>query len=411
MMNFEDLLKKRQRVQFKKMSRYMKYIFNDHFVIVMFFLLGALSFQYSEFLKTLTTEFFWGKVFIALLLSVAVFIGVLTSLVVEADQVFLSSMEGEWQAHLKQSKRKSILLPGFILFLLTGISIPVVFSGEKFGWMEFLPIFLTAFSLKWMEFDIQELEARMGSKKTRQILRMVLFVSSILLFFVSFFVNPWLAWGMAILLAFIGNRWLQKMMMENFSLVSWENLIQIEGKRVAKLNRIINLFTDAPQAKSHAKRRKFLDYFVDVFSGTNNPYQYLYSRIFFRGNSYSGLFLRLTIIGFLVLIFASIPVISISLSILFLYLTGFQILPLYFQLDEHILVHLYPQKRDKRFKGFKKVVTFLLVVESVFFTLAVYLGAGLKIAIFSFLLNIIFIILFNIFYIGKRTKKRDNWAF
>ncbi|UJF15187.1 ABC transporter permease [Jeotgalibaca sp. MA1X17-3] len=61
MMNFEDLLKKRRSVQFKKMSRYMKYIFNDHFVIVMFFLLGALAFQYSELLKTLPTEFFGEK--------------------------------------------------------------------------------------------------------------------------------------------------------------------------------------------------------------------------------------------------------------------------------------------------------------------------------------------------------------
>ncbi|UJF16701.1 ABC transporter permease [Jeotgalibaca sp. MA1X17-3] len=334
--------------------------------------------------------------------------GALSSLVVEADQVFLSSMEEKWQVHLKQTKIKSILLPGFILLLLTGISIPIVFSGEKFGWMEFLPIFLTAFALKWIEFDIQELEARMGSEKLGRNLRMGLFASSILLFVISFFVNPWLSWGLAMGLAYIGNRWLQKSMMEKHSLVSWEKLIQLEGRRVAKLNRIINLFTDAPHTKNHAKRRKYLDCFVHIFSGTNNPYQYLYSRIFFRGNSYSGLFFRLTIIGFLVLMFASIPAASIFLSILFLYLTGFQILPLYFQLDEHILVHLYPQQRDKRFKGFRKVVMYLLLVESILFTVAVSLGAGLDTAIFSFLLNLIFIILFHSFYIGKRTKKRDN---
>lgn len=411
MMIFEELLEKRRSLQFKKMSRYMKYIFNDHFVIVMFFLLGALAFQYSEFLKTLTDEFYWGKVFAAILLSVSVFIGALSSLVEEADQVFLSSMERNWQMHLKKAKRKSILLPSFILFLLTAISLPIVYSGEKFGWMEFLPIFLTVFALKWMEFDIQELEIRIGSQRIGQALRIALFVGSILLFLVSFFVHPWFAWGMTLVITFIENRWLQKKMTETFSLISWEKLIHLEERRVAKLNRLINLFTDAPHAKNQAKRRKYLDGFVRIFSGTNNPYQYLYSRIFFRGNSYSGLFSRLTIIGFLILVFTSIPVASISLSILFLYLTGFQILPLYFQLDEHILVHLYPQQRDKRFKGFKKIVRYLLIVESVFFTLAVYLGAGLTIAAFSFLLNFIFIFLFDTFYIEKRTKKRDNWAF
>lgn len=37
----------------KKMMKYMRYVFNDHFILVCVFLLGGLGFYYSQVLKTL----------------------------------------------------------------------------------------------------------------------------------------------------------------------------------------------------------------------------------------------------------------------------------------------------------------------------------------------------------------------
>ncbi|HRM19245.1 MAG TPA: ABC transporter permease, partial [Trichococcus flocculiformis] len=51
-MNLDSIWKRRQQLHLKKFSRYSKYIFNDHFVLVLLFLLGALAYQYSEFVKT-----------------------------------------------------------------------------------------------------------------------------------------------------------------------------------------------------------------------------------------------------------------------------------------------------------------------------------------------------------------------
>ncbi|KFN89985.1 permease component of an ABC superfamily transporter [Tetragenococcus muriaticus PMC-11-5] len=51
---FQDRLKKHQ----KHMMRYMQYVLNDHFVLIMFFLLGGIGFYYSNWLKTLTPGYF-----------------------------------------------------------------------------------------------------------------------------------------------------------------------------------------------------------------------------------------------------------------------------------------------------------------------------------------------------------------
>lgn len=410
-MNFEDLLTRRRKVQMKKMSRYLKYIFNDHFVIVMVFLLGALAFQYSQFLKSLSPNFIWGKVVVALVLSLALFLGKLSTLVEGADQVFLSSMEKKWHVHLQKSKRKSMLFPSFLLFLLTGISMPLLFLGQRFGLLEFLPVFLTVLLLKGMEVTIQEVNIRVHSGKFNWYLHITLTVLAFLLLLVSFFINAWISLGITFAIAMVFDRWYRKKTSVRFPFISWEKFIQLEENRIAKMNRIINLFTDAPHAKNHAKRRKYLDSFARLLSDLNNPYQYLYIRIFLRGNSYSGLFLRLSFIGFLVLLFTSLPVMSSFLSILFLYLTGFQLIPLYFQLDENVMAHLYPQPRKKKFEGFQKILMSLLLMESVIFSLAILIGVGWETGLLSLFLNFFFIILFKRFYIVKRTQKRDQWAF
>lgn len=60
MMN--DIWKKRSAQHQKKMMHYLKYVLNDHFVIVCLFLFGALGYAYSELLKSLTDSFNYGRV-------------------------------------------------------------------------------------------------------------------------------------------------------------------------------------------------------------------------------------------------------------------------------------------------------------------------------------------------------------
>lgn len=410
-MSLKDLLVKRRALQLKKMSRYAKYVFNDHFVIVMVFLLGALAYQYSEFLKTLTEEFVWGKLAVALLLTAALLIGKLATLVEAADQVFLSSKEKEWQSYFKQVKKKSMLFPGGTLLLLTGIAMPILFVGEEMSPVDFIPIFLSALILKWGELGIQERALKANSEQIVQRLYLLLLACAFAAYLISFFVSPWLGLAFAFVTVWAEEKGMQKEQAEQLALIAWEKAVQMEENRRARINRLLNLFTDVPQARSHAKRRKYLDGIVQVISGKNNPYQYLFSRTFIRGNNYSGLFVRLLLVGILVLLFTSLPAVNIVLNLLFLYVTGFQLVPLYFELDENMLVRLYPQNRKMKLLGFEQFLFWVLGSESIGLAFAAFWGAGWRTSLTALVLNLLFSIIFIRFYAVKRVQKRDPWAF
>lgn len=403
-MNLSDLLSERRKKYFKKLSRYTKYIFNDHFVIVMLFLLGALAFQYTEFVKTVEPPFAIGKVIWALLLSVFLFFGKLTTLVQPADAVFLTAKETEWHTYLKRTKPRSMIVPGFFLFDLLGIAMPMLFIGEAISAVRFLVLAATLFVLKWAELTQQERSLRLGAQKQNNTEKSVLFVLSFIILLLAFFVTEWLGLVFSLLVAVGMNRIF-------LPLLDWERLVQTEENRTAKINRVINLFTDVPTVKNHAKRRKYLDGAVKWLGGEGNPYQYLFARAFIRGGNYGGLYMRLTIIGILLFSLTDTAILSILLNALFLYLTGFQLIALYGQLDEHVLVRLYPVRYEEKRTGFGHMLLRLSLLQSFLFSIATVVGSGWLAGLAALGINILFSWLFVRFYMRNRTKKADKWAF
>ncbi len=75
---------------FKKMSKYLRYILNDHFVLVCMFLLGGLGLYYSQLLKELPRDFVWGRPLILLSWLLLIQVGKLATLTEEPDKVVLS---------------------------------------------------------------------------------------------------------------------------------------------------------------------------------------------------------------------------------------------------------------------------------------------------------------------------------
>lgn len=75
---------------FKKMSKYLRYILNDHFVLVCMFLLGGLGLYYSQLLKELPRDFVWGRPLILLGWLLLIQVGKLATLTEEPDKVFIT---------------------------------------------------------------------------------------------------------------------------------------------------------------------------------------------------------------------------------------------------------------------------------------------------------------------------------
>lgn len=128
----------------------------------------------------------------------------------------------------------------------------------------------------------------------------------------------------------------------NISL-DWEKMIQKEKGRMYRIYQFIHLFTDVPEITSSVKRRKFLDPLLKpIKKNQANTYLYLYARRFVRGSEYSGLFIRLVLVAGVILLFLKEFWISLGISLLFIYLIGFQLIPIYTQFDYMVMTHLYP---------------------------------------------------------------------
>ncbi|AZP05015.1 ABC transporter permease [Jeotgalibaca ciconiae] len=409
-MSFEELLSKRRKKYFSKLSRYSKYVFNDHFVIVLFFLLGALAYQYSEVLKTLTSENVLGRFIWVVVLTFALFFGKLMTLAERADQVFLAVKEIQWQQYIKNAKRMSMWLPGVFLLLLTGMAMPILIIAGRGQSLEFVFIAAMLLLLKWFHFGIEELTLRSGTGPIVRILKHGFFLASFLLLLIAFFVHSGISLVGAAVLTIAFDRWLVYSALKEYALLDWEKLIQSEEKRVSKINRLINLFTDVPIVKNKVKRRKYLDRLINRVAGKENPYQYLYTRMFMRGADYLGLFIRLSVIGIAILTFSTISYLSLLINVLFLFITSFQMIPFYYELDENILTQLYPQPITKKRSGFKKLLSQLLGIDSVLLALATMAGSGILTGLAALGLNILFSIFFILFYLDKRTTKQDRFV-
>jgi ABC-2 type transport system permease protein len=187
--------------------------------------------------------------------------------------------------------------------------------------------------------------------------------------------------------------------------LKWDRLINQEEKRMASFYRLANMFTDVPKLRDTVKRRKWLDVFLNrIAFSRENTYLYLFSRAFLRSSDYLGLFLRLTIIGALAIYFISFGMGQILLGILFLYLTGFQLLPLWNHHQNKLWVDLYPV--EKRFKtaAFSSLLVTILTIQSVVYTLLILIKGELLNSLLNILAGLLFTYLFVHIYAKKRLK-------
>ena len=89
----------------KELSRYLRYIFNGHLVIVFMFLLGTAAYYYQEWLKTLP-ETFPSAIIMSVCMSILLTYSPIYTFMSEADRIFLLPLETKLGGYF----RKSILI-------------------------------------------------------------------------------------------------------------------------------------------------------------------------------------------------------------------------------------------------------------------------------------------------------------
>ncbi|HFU4459122.1 TPA: ABC transporter permease [Streptococcus suis] len=298
------LFQKRRRDFLERCSKYLRYVLNDHFVLVLMVFLGFLSLQYRQLLIAFP-ENTWPIMLIVLAVSFLIlFSGRIATYLEEADQVFLLTKEKEVLEELALASCRSYLLWSGLQFLVQLLLLPIYLKLGLEIWMVVVYI-------------------------------VVLLVAK------YFLVKHQLAGY------------------QQQGVLDWSTAIQDEQKRQQTILRFFALFTTVKGISSTVKPRNYLNKLLTVVNSRRAWFN-LYLRAFLRAGDYFGLSLRLLFLALLSLIAIEEAWLSLGLVLVFHYLLLFQLLGLYKHYDYQYMTQLYPLSDNDRKRDFQKLLRGIL---------------------------------------------------
>ena len=325
-MNNAELFETRVRKYQKKSMKYMRYVLNDHFLIVLFFLFGFIMVQYSSWIQSIRVlELPLLGLLGALLASVPFFGGVAT-LLEPADGIFLSVVGQDFKAYLQKAFRRSWMLPILVMLASTGIIFPIVAQAFGTNLSMFVKLFLLQVFFKDLLFRCTKYAYR-GVLHFTWVEKLGIYMIAVANFFGMFL---WISEGWSIVLLVIPV--LLSIFVEQYYgkaafVYQFDKMIEMELERQQRIYRLFALFVDVPMLhKPHAHRRTYLDGVLKMLVG-NQPsgHRYLVSRTVIRTSQYMSLLLQLAVVSFVVALFSQPYYWNFIVNALLMMLLGFQL--------------------------------------------------------------------------------------
>jgi ABC-2 type transport system permease protein len=400
MFNVLKLWSDRSKHTSKELSRYLRYIFNGHLMIVLIFLIGSLTFYYQQWVKTLD-ESFPAAVIMAVILGGVMTYSPVYTFLLEADRVFLLPIESKLTKYFWRSGIVSFVLQAYILLMVLAAMMPmyVQVSGSTyrtFFYFVFLMLLLKIWNLatRWrIQYFVKK-----NVHRTDSFVRFCL--NSVFLYLVFVSASTFLLIILFIIMLGLYYYFYQSSKKKG---LKWEEIILLEQNRLTSFYRIANLFTDVPKFKDEVKRRKWFDWVArKIVFQQNNTQLYLLTRTFLRSGDYLGLVIRLTVIGGLVIYYWDFIYGQFLFLLLFLYLTGFQLLPLKNHHQNVLWIDLYPIDHEQREKSFKKILSWVLLLQTIVFSLLFVLKGDWILFIIGIGIGVVFSLIFVRYYSLKK---------
>lgn len=401
---FDDkkLWKERAGGRFKDLGKYLRYIFNGHLVIVLLFLIGTAAFYYQKWIGTLPSGF-PVEMIMAVIMGVFLTYSPVYNFLLEADQVFLLPLENRLRGYFGRSGIVSFIFQGYFLLIVFAVLMPMYAHHNKEGYHSFFLFLIVLLALKaWNLATSWRIHFYVESSSLRLDMIVRYFLNAAFAFLLLKHANVLILIALGIVMVLYYRTFYHRT--RDMGL-KWNQLIEAEEKRMGSFYRLANLFTDVPTLKDTVKRRKWLDFFIGRISFTQDKtFLYLFSRTFLRSSDYLGLFIRLTVIGGLALYFLSFGSGQILLSVLFLYLTGFQLLPLWNHHQNKLWIDLYPVEERFKAASFHFLLMMILTVQNILFFLIILMKGQLITAFLEMISSIVFSYIFVYFYSKTRIK-------
>ena len=325
-MNSAELFETRVRKYQKKSMKYMRYVLNDHFLIVLFFLFGFIMVQYSSWIQSIRVLELPLLGLIGALLASVPFFGGVATLLESADGIFLSVVGQDFKAYLQKAIRRSWMLPILVMLASTGIIFPIVAQAFGTNLSMFVKLFLLQVFFKDLLFRCTKYAYR-GVLHFTWMEKLGIYMIAVANFFGMFL---WISEGWSIVLLVIPV--LLSIFVEQYYgkaafVYQFDKMIEMELERQQRIYRLFALFVDVPMLhKPHAHRRTYLDGVLKMLVG-NQPsgHRYLVSRTVIRTSQYMSLLLQLAVVSFVVALFSQPYYWNFIVNALLMMLLGFQL--------------------------------------------------------------------------------------
>lgn len=360
--------------------KYWRLVFNDHFVIALFFLFGALAYGYSEWLPTLSANQWWPRFLLIAWFVLLAQIGRLATLIKRPDPVFLLPRVRAMDGYLKRAYLYSLVLAEGMTLAGTFAALPFALTTERLSTVDIIAVFLTAVVTKddWLFTARKSISLRWSKQGWRT--QAEYWMNPLLAAAVTWLVSPLLGLAVAVILDVA-----MRLVYRDLT-IDWQAAVKMESDRMYSVYCFFNLFTDVPSVQGNVKRRRWANGLVRWLSNGHRPWAYLYARGFVRNTDISGIVIRLTLLGMVLAFLVPLQWLNTALVVLFIYLIATQLMPLYGQYDANALTHLYPVQTEERVKDFQRLLTRVTVIEAALIVLA---SIGLHFDWRGFLLNLV----------------------
>jgi ABC-2 type transport system permease protein len=400
MKSVQDIWRLRLTEYIKETRMYLRYMFNDHLLFVLIFVVGGGAYWYQGWLKSIPADFPAAFV-IAFLLTLTTTFAHVRTLLKEADIVFLLPLERKMSPYFRNALIFSYISQLYSIIAATLIMIPMYVKVFPVHQYDLMLLFIQLLLIKWWNQWIQW-------KMTIFPDRFSQFMDVLIRFFLNFFLLYFLIskeypFVMTLYLIIVLYAYYFVRITKNKPL-KWEYLIEAENRRRNNFYRIAHLFTDVPKLKNQVKHRKWMNWIFNLISHQQkNTYLYLFTRSFMRTGDYFGIFVRLLVIGAVILFLVPLSFVGyIFLAASLLFLTGIQLVRLHKQYEMFIIPQLYPVSNKAKVNSFLTLLFIMLVIQEAVFAIAVFMKKGFGFSIGHLAVNLLFIYVFVYLYIKKR---------
>ncbi|MCF6136186.1 ABC transporter permease [Pseudalkalibacillus berkeleyi] len=373
-MGVQTLWKERANAFWTMAIKYLRYIGNSGFLFSVYVAIIAGSFYYGKLLKALP-DYFPAVEFMTVLLLFFVGRGKIRTFLKEPDANFLLPLEQRFRPYIQRSLLYSLIMQAFNVLVIMLVLGPLYFAqittdrASYFASL-FLILLLTGWNLfaRWEELRVPDGPKRTLLPITRYIMVLVTLYA---ILSSAWIITAIFVIGLAVLYL------LQFRPLAAKHTLKWNRLISLENDALMLFYRIANMFVEVPQLNRKVKNRAWATPFITFLTKpSSNIYAYMYARAFIRSNDYFGIFLRLTVIGILLMVVLPSGMILWTANVLILYMTAIQLTTLWPHFDLKVWVDLYPVPRHIRFGTFQGLITRIMFIQVLLFSIASFARYG-----------------------------------